>query len=114
MGLFWTIQKGCLEVKCPVLCEKSLMIDVCKKNALFCLKEKDGEMQLSSAHSYYYQIQTEMHVTRLPWCDFVMWSPIEDPLVQRVYYTTKPLWKQLFPKPKLSTLKSIYHQLFRL
>ena len=43
-------------------------------------------MQLSSAHSYYYQIQTEMHVTRLPWCDFVVWSPIEDPLVQRVYY----------------------------
>ena len=51
-------QKGCLEVKCPISCEKSLMLDVCKKNALFCLKEKNGEMQLSSAHSYYYQIQT--------------------------------------------------------
>ena len=29
-------QKGCLEVKCPILCERSLMLDVCK-NALFCL-----------------------------------------------------------------------------
>ena len=61
-------QKGCLEVKCPISCEKSLMLDVCKKNALFCLKE-NGEIQLFSAHSYYYQIQTEMHITRLPWCD---------------------------------------------
>ena len=50
-------QKGCLEVKCPILCEKTLMKDVSRKNALFCLEEKNGQLQLSTTHSYYYQIQ---------------------------------------------------------
>ena len=58
-------QEGCLKVKCLILCEKSLMLDVCRKNTLFCLKEKNEEMQLSSIHSYYYQIQAEMHAIRL-------------------------------------------------
>ena len=67
-------QKGCLEVKCPILCKNSLMLDVCRNNAFFCLKEKSSKMQLSSADSYYYQIQTgcTLHVTRLSWCNFVM------------------------------------------
>jgi len=79
-------QKGCLELKCPNLCEKSLILDLSRINSTFCLKEKNGKMQLSSTHAYYYQIQTEMHVTRLPWCDFVVWSPKEDIFLERVYY----------------------------
>ena len=27
-----------------------------------------------------------MHVTRVQWCDFVVWSPKDDTFVQRVYY----------------------------
>ena len=27
-----------------------------------------------------------MHVTHLPWCDFIVWSPIQDLFVERVYY----------------------------
>jgi len=79
-------QKGCLEVKCPILCETSLISDVSRRNSTFCLKDKNGEMQLSTTHAYYYQVQTEMHVTRVQWCDFVVWSPIDDTFVQRVYY----------------------------
>ena len=78
-------QKGCLEVKCPILCETSLISDVSRSNSTFCLKDKNGEMQLSTTHAYYYQVQTEMHVTRVQWCDFVVWSPIDDTFVQRVY-----------------------------
>ena len=44
-------QRGCLEVKCPMLRERSLMLDVYRKNALFCLKKKNGKMELSSTHS---------------------------------------------------------------
>ena len=34
----------------------------------------------------FYQVQTQMHVTCLIWCDFVVWSPTQDPFVQRVQY----------------------------
>ena len=27
-----------------------------------------------------------MHITHLPWCDFVVWSPTQEPFVQRVLY----------------------------
>ena len=27
-----------------------------------------------------------MHVTKLHWCDFVIWSPVQEPFVQRVKY----------------------------
>ena len=97
-------ERGCLEVKCPILCEKSLMLDISRKNASFCLKEKNGEMELSSAHSYYYQIQTEMHVTRLLWCDFVVWSPIENPFVQRVHYN------KAFMEMAISRAKMFYFE----
>ena len=90
-------QKGCLEVKCPILCQKSLISDVYRKSSPFCLKEENGEIQLSTTHAYYYQIQTEMHVIRLQWCDFVVWSPIEDTFVQRVYYN-KPFMENIIAK----------------
>ena len=78
-------QKGCLEVKCPILCERSLMLDVCKKCFVLSLKEKrrDGIVQYTLL---LLSNTDEMHVTKLSWGDFVVWSPLEDPFVQRVYY----------------------------
>ena len=53
--------------------------------AAFCLVvEQDGNMYLSKSHSYFYQIQTQMHVTRLQWCDFVVRSPLHEPFVKRI------------------------------
>ena len=70
--------RGCLEVKCPILCKQKSIADVSRDNSSFCIVEKSGKMVLSSSHSYYYQIQTQMYVTNLPWCDFVVWTPVED------------------------------------
>ena len=32
---------------------------------------------MEKAHSYYYQVQHEMYVCNLPYCDFVVWTPKE-------------------------------------
>ena len=32
---------------------------------------------MEKAQSYYYQVQHEMHVCNLPYCDFVVWTPKE-------------------------------------
>lgn len=79
-------KRGCLEVKCPYACEKILFATACKNVPGFCLVLINNEMFLSKTHSYFYQVQTQIHVTHLPWCDFVVWSPIQDLSVECVYY----------------------------
>ena len=85
--VFEGFQKGCLEVKCPFLCKQKSIADVRRENTSFCIEDKDGKLSLSNSHAYYYQIQMQMHVAKLPWCDFVVWSPVGDLFsVQRAIY----------------------------
>ena len=76
-------KRGCLEVKCPFTCEKMTILDACRQVTAFCLIEKNGKMCLSESHGYFYQVQTQMHVTNLKWCDFVIWRS-QELFVQRI------------------------------
>lgn len=78
--------KGCLEVKCSYVCEKRRVTDACRNVNGFCLTEVDGRIELSKSHMYFYQVQTQMHVTYLHWCDFCVWSPLGEVFVQRIKY----------------------------
>lgn len=78
--------EGCLEVKCPLSCETINVEEACRKVTAFCLIEQDGYIHLSQSNAYFYQIQTQMHVTKCKWCDFVVWSPLSAPFVQRIEY----------------------------
>ena len=46
-----TQHRGCLEVKCPILCKQKLITDVSRSNLTFCIVENNGKMELSSSHS---------------------------------------------------------------
>ena len=78
--------KGCLEIKCPYMCERQTVTDACKNIKGFYLTDVDGRTELSKSHMYFYQVQTQMHVTCLNWCDFCVWSPLGEPFVQRIEY----------------------------
>ena len=81
------MSQGCLEVKCPFSCEKISISEACRTVAAFCLVvEQDGSMCLSKSHPYFYQVQTQTHVTHLQWCDFAVWSSLHQPFVQRIKY----------------------------
>ena len=82
-------KQGCLEVKCPFSCEKKTILEVTRNVPAFCLIEQYGGMFLSKSHAYFYQIQTEMHVTNSKWCDFVVWSPLDQPFIQRIHYDSE-------------------------
>ena len=60
--------------------------NACKTVNGFCLTESKGQVMLSKLHAYYFQVQTQMHVTSLQWCDFFVWSPIGEPFIQRIKY----------------------------
>ena len=68
--------KGCLEIKCPYRCERQTVTDACKNINGFYLADEDGRTELSKSHMYLYQVQTQMHVSCLYWCDFYVWSPV--------------------------------------
>ena len=78
--------RGCLEVKCPHVCESRSIKDACREVKGFCLTDSKGLVQLCRSHMYYYQVQTQMQVTGLRWCDFFIWSPVAEPFVERIAY----------------------------
>ena len=76
-------QKGCLEVKCPTLCEVVDLSCLQKKLVVLSPKKKNWRNAVVNHTLLLLSNATEMHITRL---QFIVWSPIEDAFVQRVYY----------------------------
>lgn len=66
-----------LEVKCPYLLNTKDINDVNEyvklKNS--CVIVSDGQIILKHDHQYYYQVQMQIFVCNLQYCDFVIWSP---------------------------------------
>ncbi|KAG9278535.1 hypothetical protein AMEX_G6421 [Astyanax mexicanus] len=66
---------GLVEIKCPNA-----------KSYVDCsyLKMQSGTMKLKQTHSYYWQVQGQLLLTGMEWCDFVVFAE-EDILIQRIY-----------------------------
>ncbi|KAH3717963.1 uncharacterized protein LOC127855462 [Dreissena polymorpha] len=75
---------SCLEVKCPYT-KKGMMID----DSVSCLqKNSNGELCLDIDHEYYYQVQTQMGVTGLESCFFVVWTD-KDMFIELISFDVK-------------------------
>ena len=94
-------RQGCLEVKCPFSCKEKTILEATRNVSALCLIEQDRGLCLSESHAYYYQIQTEMRVTNSKWCDFVVWSPLDQPFVQRVRYNPEFMNKAIAKAQKI-------------
>lgn len=70
--------EGVVEIKCPFcICQTSLG-EAASGVKNFYLDELPGHVfMLKRDHSYYYQCQLQVFVTRRRFCDFVVWSPEE-------------------------------------
>ncbi|KAL3999319.1 thyroid hormone receptor alpha [Sarotherodon galilaeus] len=69
---------GLVEFKCPNV---QNFID-CKYVQMEC-----GTPKLKKSHAYYWQVQGQLLISGMQWCDFVVWAQ-EDYLVQRIYMDT--------------------------
>ena len=104
-------KRGCLEVKYPYACEKQTIKDACKVVNGFCLVEIEGKPKLSKTHMYFFQVQTQMHVTSLQWCDFFVWSPMGEPFVQSIKYDAVIMAEILLKAHNFFISTSFYQQL---
>ncbi|XP_072047343.1 uncharacterized protein [Amphiura filiformis] len=67
---------GCIEIKCPYCAKDCTLEETAENKRNFCLvKNAEDELKLDKTHAYYYQIQTQIHVTGANYCDFVLWTP---------------------------------------
>lgn len=73
MHMLW---EGTVKVKCPHTAAHTTAEQAAVKNADFCLEAVNGKLKLKHGHAYYYQIQTQLAVCELPYCDFVVWTPL--------------------------------------
>lgn len=84
--------KGALEVKCP-FCYKDKLPD--EDQANFCMNQEEGKWRLKREHTYYFQVQTQLHVCKVVYGDFVVWSE-NGMLIERIEKDTTFLdtWKE--------------------
>ncbi|KAK2140272.1 hypothetical protein LSH36_1413g00023 [Paralvinella palmiformis] len=61
---------GLLEIKCP---QVSTVLD-----AKFLQRTSDGRLQLKRSHQYYTQVQAQLAITGLEWCNFYVWCEGDD------------------------------------
>ena len=91
-GIVWCecCGRGALEIKCPY-CHQGESIDkAATYDKTFCLKKIDGSLNLDKTHAYYYQVQTQMFVCDVSYCDFCVCTfTCDDPepglYIERIY-----------------------------
>ncbi|WAR17574.1 hypothetical protein MAR_032168 [Mya arenaria] len=83
-------QKGVLEIKSPTVLTKRFFFmsevdDILSIPSFY--MSSDFDPALCKTHNYYAQVQEEMGVKGLPWCDFVVWTGAKKIIlcVQRIY-----------------------------
>lgn len=72
---------GIVEVKCPFCLEKNSFEDATSKKD-FCL---ESDYSLKKEHAYYYQVQAQLFVCNVNYCDFVVWRSPQDFVIQRIH-----------------------------
>ncbi len=88
---------GCIEIKCPFSAREKSIADACSQSQFFCKRDSSNKISLKRTHNYYYQVQGQLAVLNLPWCDFVVWTN-RDFCVERVNYDEEFWSKQCLPK----------------
>ena len=94
---------GLLEIKCPYSGRTMTPEVACQEVNQFCSSLTDGQVMLKKTHNYYYQVQGQLEITQLPWCDFLIWTP-QGTSLQRIERDEK-LWTTVYPK-----LRSFYRE----
>ena len=67
--------KGLCEIKCPYKYKDAMLVAAAVESS-FCLKYDDNgvDLCLDTVHAYYYQVQCQLFVTGVEYCNFVVWT----------------------------------------
>lgn len=106
-------EEGVLEIKCPFSLKgkpvhKMEIQDILNlTDPAFCLVEGNDGPRLRRDHDYYAQVQGEMALMGLPWCDFVVWTSAKcgNIFIERIFFDAEFVRAMM---PKLVAFYSNY------
>ncbi|CAM4732372.1 unnamed protein product [Leuciscus chuanchicus] len=67
-------ETGIIEVKCPYRWRDSTFEEAVKENSFY-LHQEGGTYHLKRDHSYWHQVQGQLHITGKTTCHFIIWTP---------------------------------------
>lgn len=67
--------EGCIVVKFLKIMESSESFDVLSREPNHILNQNHNGYELVKTHDFYYQLQLQINVSELRYCDLVIWSP---------------------------------------
>jgi len=87
--------KGSCEIKCP-FCYKDATIQETSGQKNSCLIENNGNISLNKKHAYYFQVQAQIFIIGVDYCDFVVWTE-QDLHIERIYPDNE-FWEEALTK----------------
>lgn len=82
--------------RCPQNKQDEVSLRMCAGDQGFCLIKDGDDVKLDRNHSYYYQVQAQLHIVGAEYCDFVVWNK-NDIFVERILPDNE-LWDNAIPK----------------
>lgn len=70
--------KGVLKVKCPYCDHDKSIEDIAVRKQSCLTRGEAGLLKLNRSHAYYYQVQTQMFVCNVAYCDFCVCTFLDD------------------------------------
>lgn len=67
--------KGCFKIKCLKMLENSTSFEILTRKPNHILNKIGDKYFLEENHEFYYQIQLQIHLIGLKYCDLIIWSP---------------------------------------
>ena len=77
-------KSGVLEIKCPFSCKQKSFVELANDNPSFCLDDDNGSLTLKVDHPYHFQVQLQMKLCHVQYCDFVIWRETGEIFCQRI------------------------------
>ena len=91
---------GLLEIKCPYSKRRDTL-DQAASYPDFYIEKAGADFYLKKTHLYFAQVQGQLALTGLPWCDFCVYlSDTNEICVDRVYFDSDNWENKLLPKLK--------------
>ena len=99
-----------VEIKCPYCARDKLPSDGATDGSIDCLeKNAENECSLRREHAYYYQVQAQLNICKVDFCDFIVWM-FHGMHVEHIFRDAdflKKQWKKLQPSTNIVSFQNL-------
>jgi hypothetical protein len=106
---------GLLEIKCPYVnlendstAVPKDVVELCLTRNNFYLSFDGNSIVMNKKHNYYFQVQTQLGILKLTWCDFMVYYKVKDLEICSIFIYRIEFDKELYENYMLPLLYGFY------